>query len=255
MDIEKNDVDITKLFLWKGEVLLVDGLKNTVGTVYMRLVGDKDLNKARVFSLRRSAELRKELHTEGSDANVAFIQGATLTSGEALIAGIKLLNMSDYANEAKKMVLVKFPKELSSEASLEEQEEYQKKIDEFPTEFANLVAKEMDKLLKQEDKELEKLSDEELLAKYKLLMVNYICQEEMSEAFGDMCVFLGSYKDEDYKERLFDTFDEYENIASVIQEQLKSGYQQLELGMSELKKLPEVTPSPPLGESQEKIGE
>ena len=255
MDIEKNDVDILKLFLWEGEVVLVDQHQNEVGKVYMRLVGDKDLNKARVYSLRKSAELRNKLHTEGSDEHTAFIKGVTLNSKESLIAGVKLLEMGELSNDARRNALVKFPVEPDSDASLEEQEKYQKKVDEFPEKFSELVAKELEKLLKSEDKRLDKFSDKELQDLYRALTINYVCQEEMGRRFADMCVFLGTYKDEDYKKKLFTTFTKFENVATEVRDQLTEGYQQLELGMTELKKLREATPSPPLGESPEEIGE
>jgi len=255
MDIERNDVDITKLFLWEGEVSIVDQHADEVKKVYMRLVGDKDLNKARVYSLRKSAELRTKLHTEGSDEYVAFIQGIALTSKESLIAGIKLLEMGDLSSDARRNALVKFPVEPSSDASLEEQEKYQKKVDKFPEKFSGLVAKELEKLLKAEDKRLAKFSDDELFELYKALTINYVCQEEMGRNFTDMCVFLGAYKGKDYKKKLFTSFSKYENISTDVREQLREGYQQLELGMSELKKLQEATPSPPLGVSQEGTGE
>lgn len=255
MDIEKNDVDITKLFLWEGEVDIVDQHQNEVGKVYMRLVGDKDLNKSRVYSLRKSAELRNKLHTEGSDEHTAFIKGITLNSKESLVAGVKLLEMADLSNDARRNALVKFPVEPDSDASLEEQEKYQKKVDEFPDKFSELVAKELEKLLKSEDKRLDKLSDKELQDLYQALTINYVCQEEMGRAFSDMCIFKGTYKDKEYKKKLFTTFTKYENIATEVRDQLREGYTQLELGMSELKKLQEATLSPPLGEFPEGIGE
>ena len=35
MDIEKNDIDLTKLFRWEGEVPIIDQHNNEVGIVYM----------------------------------------------------------------------------------------------------------------------------------------------------------------------------------------------------------------------------
>lgn len=59
MNAERNDVDIFRLFHWGKEVTIFDKYGNELTNVYMRLVGDAELNLARVFAIRRSAELRK----------------------------------------------------------------------------------------------------------------------------------------------------------------------------------------------------
>ncbi len=254
MDIEKNDVDISQLFLWKGEVPIVDELQKEVATVYMRVVGDKDLNKARIYSLRRSSELRAALNNKKSDEYHAFISNVKFTDRETMIAGVKLLMMGDFGSEARRNVVIKFPKEPKSDAALDEQEAYQKEIDDFPEHFGERVNDEIERLVKAEEKRIKKLSDDEVFDKYKKLTVNYICQEEMSRVFLDQCTFYATYKDSKYKKRYFKSFSSYEDIAPEVKDQLRQAYKNLELGMTELKKLPEATLLPQLGESQEEIG-
>jgi hypothetical protein len=254
MDIEKNDVDISQLFLWKGEVPIVDNQRKEVATVYMRVVGDKDLNKARIYSLRRSAELRAALNNKKSDEYHAFISNVKFTDRETMIAGVKLLMIGDFGSEARRNVIIKFPKEPTSDAALEEHEAYQKKVDEFPEHFGDQVNKEMERLIKVEEKRLKKLSDDKVFDEYKKLTVNYVCQEEMSRVFLDQCTFHATYMDSEYKKRYFKSFSLYEDISSEVKDQLRQAYKDLELGMTELKKLPEATLSPQLGESQEETG-
>lgn len=255
MDIEKNDVDISQLFLWRGKVPIVDQQQKEVATVYMRVVGDKDLSKARIHSLRQSAELRAVLNDTKSDEYHAFISGIKFTSRDSVIAGVKLLLLADLGSDARRNVIVKFPPEPDSDSSLEEHENYQKEVDLFPEEFGDRVDAELEKLLKVEEKRLKKLSDDDLFEEYKKLTINYICQEEMTRTFVDKSVFYATYKDENYKKRYFKTFTKYEDLATEVKNQLRDGYRNLELGMIELKKLPEAVLSPPLGESQGEIGE
>ncbi len=255
MDIEKNDVDISQLFLWRGEVPIVDQQQKEVATVYMRVVGDKDLSKARIHSLRQSAELRAVLNDTKSDEYHAFISGIKFTSRDSIVAGVKLLLLTDLGSDARRNVIVKFPSEPDSDASLEEHENYQLQVDLFPEEFGDNVDTELEKLLKIEEKRLKKLSDDDLFEEYKKLTINYICQEEMTRTFVDKSVFYATYKDEKYTKRYFRTFTKYEDLATEVKNQLRDGYRNLELGMTELKKLPEATLSPQLGESQVEIGE
>lgn len=255
MDIEKNDVDITKLFLWEGEVSILDQHATEVGQVYIRLIGDKDLNRARVHGLRQSANLREKLHDKKSEEYEAFVKGIETSDKDRLIAGIKLLGITELSQEARKNVILKLPAEPGSEASLEEHEKYQETIDEFPDDFGNLVEEELKKLVKVEEKRLSKLSKDELYKEYYDEVVNFLCQEEMGKTFLDMSVYLGTYKDKKYRKKLFKSFDAYENSAGELKDQLRDGYKEIELGITELKKLQEATASPPLGESQEEIGE
>jgi len=255
MDLEKNDVDLTQLFLWKGEVSIVDHRQKEVAKVYMRLVGDKDLNRARIYSLRQSTDLRTALHNKKTDEYQAFIQGIGVTGKASLEAGIKLLLIADLTNDARRNAIVKFPVEPSTDAPLEAHEKYQKEIDEFPKKFGQLVEKELKKLVDKEEKRLSKLSEEELRKEYIELSINYLCQEEMNRSFLDMCIYLGTYGDEKYRKRYFRSFDQYDNISPEVKDQLRDGYRNLELGMTELKKSPEATPLPQHGALQKETGE
>jgi hypothetical protein len=241
MDIEKSDVDLSKLFRWEGEVEIKDQKGDVATKVYMRIVGDKDLNQARVYALRQSADLRAKLRDKESDEYKAFIREALAADKENLLAGIKLLSMEEITRQARENVVVKFPKEPDTNASLEEQEKYQKTVDEFPEKFGDLVRKEAEKILKNLEKDLKKLSDEEIQNEYVSKTINYVCTQEMNRSFVDRCVFGATYRDSEFKEKYFLTFDNYENLATEVKEQLREGYQNLELGMQEIKKLPEAT--------------
>jgi hypothetical protein len=242
MEIEKNDIDLTKLFVWEKEVEILNPQGEAVKTVYMRLVGDKDLNRARVFSLRQSAELRELLMTEGSDEHEAFIAGIDYTEMENVRAGVKLLMLQDMVDVARRNVIVKYPKEPASDAPLAEHEAYQKAVDEFPKTWDADVEKEIDKLMKKEDRRLKKLEDDEMKKEYVTLMVNYVCQQEVNRRFMDMCVYYATYKTKEYKKLAFKSFDEYDNVATELKEQLRTAYEGFDLGMGELKKLQEATP-------------
>lgn len=255
MDIEKNDVDITKLFLWEGEVPITDQHSTEVGSVFMRLVGDKSINRARVYGLRQSGELRLKLLDKKSAEHRAYILELETSDRERLKAGVKLLQLMELSGVARKNVLVKLPPEPDSDAPLKEHEKYQKTIDEFPDKFGKLVEKELTKLLKVEEKRLDKLSDEEIYKEYLDMTIEYLCQEEMNRAFLDMNVYLGTYKDAKYRNRLFKSFDSYEDAAPELKVQLRAGYQDVELGMSELKKSRGATQSHQPGVSLEETGE
>lgn len=255
MDIEKNDIDLTKLFRWEGEIPITDQRGDEVGIVYIRLVGDKSINRARVYGLRQSAELRDKLKDKKSAEHKAYILKLDASDRDRLIAGVKLLRLIEFSGEARRNALVKLPPEPDSDASLEEHEEYQQTVDEFPRKFGEMVEVELQKLVKAEEKRLDKLPNEEIYREYMELTIDFLCQEEMNRGFLDMNVYLGTYKDAKYKKRLFRSFDDFDDAAVALKDQLREGYNGVELGMSELKKSLEATQSPQPGVSQEETGE
>ena len=149
--------------------------------------------------------------------------------------------MQDIVNEARKNAIVKYPKEPDTDAPLEEHEEYQRKVDAFPDKYDSLVGKESDKIMKREEKRFKKQSLKEQKKEYTDLMINYICQTEINKRFLDMCVYFSTYKDKKFKVQAFENFDDYDNSSGELKDQLRNSYEQLDMGMGDIKKLQEAT--------------
>lgn len=240
--IDRNDVDITQLFLWKKEIQIEDTLNNIVATVYLRLVGDEDIGKARAYSFRKSAELRGKLKTQGTDEYEAFMNtDVDFQETEALINAVVFLKASELAEQAKNNVVLPEPNEPKDNANLEQMEEYQRLIDEYPQKYSDAVQKEMDKVLKKELENHAKLSRVELEKMYKDRIINRLCTEEVNKAFYEMVVYLATFLDENHTKKAFKTLDAFKNSSPVLKKRLTEEYQSLELGMDFLKKSLGVT--------------
>lgn len=234
-DIDKNDVDVLALFNWKKPVVIKNGDKEV--TIHMRVVGDNDLQRARVYAFRKSAELRNKLKTEGTDERVAFLQELeSFTEKSLLVETILLLNMSEFRTKALRDVEVPLPQEPSSTASTEEQETYQRLVDEYPAKFADAVADHMETLVKKEREKLDGLSHNKLYAKYEKLLIDQLCTDELNRAYYSRLAYHACYVDEDCKYNLFETFEEFDNTPPMLKEYLVDEYQKLELGLDKLKK-------------------
>jgi hypothetical protein len=57
-----------------------------------------------------------------------------------------------------------------------------------------------------------------------------------------MQVYLGCFKDDEYKEHFFEKFEDYENLLSEQKALIRQAYNSLNIGTDDLKKLREVTP-------------
>lgn len=241
---EKNDVDITQLFRYKKEVLVLDTLTGDSATFYLRLIGDADLAKARVFGLRKSGKLRRELRTPGDDMRNAFVNEIPeFQDKNTLISAVIILNIGEIQRQAINNIDVPEPTSPKSDAPLENLEKYQTEVDAYTSKYAKELNKEMTKIRKSETKRLEKLEEQELYNIYESLVIDQLCSGEMSQNYYQMCVYLATYKDSKYKELAFSSFDDFDNAAPRLKERLIDEYRLLEVGMFELKKLPDAMES------------
>jgi hypothetical protein len=234
--IEQNDVDVSKLFNWGREAQLVDNNGKFLQSVYIRLVGDADLNRARVWALRDSSDLRSDLKKKGSDKRRAFIQESDTLEKDRLVELVVFLHGKELTKEIIQDIDVPIPTPPKGDATLEEQEEYQKLIDAYPEERQKLIREKLEKRTQRERERVEKLSKKEVYKEYQELMINTLCEDLMNRRFIEYCVFFGTYEDEDYQNRLFEDFEKFDNLPPEIKHQLKVHYKSLDISVENLKK-------------------
>jgi len=236
MAVEKNDVNISQLFSWSKESAIADSHGNILTKIWIRLVGDADLNRARVFALRKSAELRAKLKDKNSDESMAFIQDLDIVDKSKIVDIVVGLSLRDFSREAYREVDIPIPVEPDSDASLEKQEKFQKEIDAYPKKREDAIRKYLKKKVDKLTEEYNNLSNEELQKKYESLMINELCEQESFKKFKEMSVYFSIYKDKNFKTRLFKDFDEFDNLAPEIKNKIINEYTSLELDTDTLKK-------------------
>jgi len=241
MIIEKNDVSLAKLFNWGKKFSITDKYDNPLVDVYVRLVGDAELNQCRVKAIRASRELREKLKTEGSDERMVFMPDFDAMQDKEIAELIVLNSVKEIVQEANKAVDIPLPIEPNSEASLERQEQYQKEIDDYPTKRQEVVNA---YVMGRANDLIEKFSAENrsyLVKECERQIIMARCEEEMIKRFSEWCSFFGTYADENFKVRYFTSFEDFLTLPTEIQSQFISAYQSLDINAIELKKLPEVT--------------
>lgn len=238
--VDKNDVDISKLFNWGQKFNIKDRFGNDALDVYVRIIGDAELNRARVYALRSSSELRLKLRDKDSDDRVAFIPHPSTMTKDDLITALVLFHSKTLTLQALRDIKMNLPVEPLSDSTLEEREEYQKEIDEFPVKREEKIREYVEKRIDEEKKVLEKKNKEKLYEEYEKFLIDQICEGQMIDKFREACAFYGTYKDSRQKERLFKSMEEFNDIPKEIKDQLVEFYLALEIGGEELKKLQEA---------------
>jgi hypothetical protein len=235
MIVEKNDTDISPLFTWGKEFKIFDVTGKEIKRVYLRVVGDAEINRSRVFALRKSAELRSKLRDENSDERFAFIPDKSLVDKDKLIELIIFYTTRETTRTAMKNIKIPFPKEPKSNAPLEQVEEYQKEIDEYPLKRDAAIKAQVYKINDVTRKVLQTYDIDRLYKEFESALINEICEEEMIKRFTESCAYYGSYKDPQFKERLFNSYEEFDNNPSEIKKQFVEYYTTLDLSGDYLK--------------------
>ena len=241
MSVEKNDVDVSRLFTWGTMFELVGPDDEVESLVYMRLVGDEDLNKARVYALRKSAETRHKMKDETSDEHLAYIPRKEDLEAGSLVDLVALFSTREITRKAVKEVVVTVPRHPDDDAPLEEMEKYQTAVDAHAIE---LEAKRLEYITGAIEKikvELVKLSSEELYKSYVSSIIDEFCEQASMKAFREATTFYGTFADNKFTDRYFTTMEGLTNLVPETKAQFISAYQSLEVSGEELKKLREVT--------------
>jgi len=231
--VEKNDIDVSKLFEW-GKKFTITWRSKSIDA-HIRLVGDAELNRSRVFALRNSAEYRRKLLDYNSEERLANIPDYQATTKEALVEALLLYSKEDFTSDAINNVEIKLPKELPSDATLEQQEKHQKEVDEFPEKRNKAILDYIAKKFEDKKNELNKLSRKDLYDKFVIAAINEVCRNEFLKAFRSMCTYFGCYKDEEFKTRLFNSYEEFDNLPTEVKASLVEKYISLEVSVEDLK--------------------
>jgi len=166
MDAERNEVAINKLFDW-GRVFELDLGNNEYLYVYMRILGDADLNKARVYALRESAKLRRALRDPESDEYLISVKDKEDLTKDDLVNYNIIFSARELTQSLWKNVKVPYPKQPKSDAPLEEMEKYQQEVDDFPKKRETAISEAMKKEESKLRKELESKNLDELYIMYR----------------------------------------------------------------------------------------
>lgn len=239
---------LSSLLKWKKSVVLRDEkglvIKDDQGNpiiVFMRVIGDKDLeessSKARFASATKRAALAHE-DSEEYVSNVALFNTATREQClEMTIQG----RSANWTAEAMSNVTVPDLPKLEEVArdpdapTLEELEKFDKLIEETENSYQKSLEEYVQLQETTTRTELVDKTDEELreLAKQQVIIVLSI--QAYLDTFIDEKTWRSVYQDDAYVIREFSGIGEFQNLNAHIKEQLREEYRKLESGFDGIK--------------------
>jgi len=236
-------MDLQQLFRWTGELEILDGNNEVVVLngkpliLYQRVIGDADLAIARKHGLKASKSLRGKLRDKTTDEHIAMLPSYEDAPDQVLrnmalyTEALDLRRRAmDLAEEPRK------PVKLHSEATLEDQENYEAAMDKYYVDKEELVTEKMKELTTAREAELQTLGKEALVEQFLNSAINSICQRQMLDTFNSRCAYLGTYRGKRMKALAFNDYGSFDNSAPELKSQIIAGYLRLEVGGESIKK-------------------
>jgi len=231
-------MDISKLFLWKKEVVIKDKEGNPVRDadnnpliLHMRIIGDNDSDSAKKFALRESKKLRVKYRAVKEEVIPDLI---SLTLDE--LASLQILNeASTLYKQAERETEIKYPS-TSDSLDLEDQENYNEAIETYFDKLITAIDAHAQELINAQKQYYMSLSKEDLLSKVETSYISKIVEQEMGKLYTDAIMYYAVYNDLECTERTFESIYDVMNSSSILKEQLYAEYANLSIRDTDLKK-------------------
>lgn len=227
--------DLVNLFKWHTKVDIKDRDGSVATTMYVRLVGDVDYNQAQQNGLVASRKLRKLLrNTTSADYQALFLDIDERKKTD-LVFGILLAEISNFRDAAVTELGDDIFDTKLPDDTLEDREKQQEAEENFVQEKTDKLRAKMEEKSLERKVELEKLAIGELRTIFVEASTNYRCLEEFGVVFKDYCIFVGTYVDSNFKNKVFSDFSEFRNASPNLKRQLTDAYLKLEISGEQLK--------------------
>lgn len=231
-------MDISKLFKWKSTYVIKDSnkqplldLEGNIITVYLRVIGDNDLDRAKKYSLRQSRKLRSEYRQDPQQVLPDFYE----YSNDQLATLIILNEATDVYKQAEKDTEIKYPHQKET-VFLEDAEEYEAQMSEYFDLLLEKIEENAKKALEVRYEYYRKMDTNVLTERAQHTYINKIIEGDMAKIYNDAILFYAVYTDEEYKEKAFSSVEDVRNSSPSLKEQLYKEYTKLVLKDTELKK-------------------
>lgn len=235
-------VSLTDLFLYKKEVEILNPTTGKpVKKVWVRVLGDYDLNQAYKASRIASANKRKALRDPESDDYKDEVLGINDLPRETHIELIKTARMNNFISEAQSAVERPELPELEEiavdpdAANLEDLEKLDSAEDKVEKLYKEKLQEYVDAKTLELTKTLEALPDNELLKLAQVEVSNVIPFSVFMEELSNYKVLFGTFQDKACKSHEFVSKEDYQNLPRPIKDQLITAISELEISGEDIK--------------------
>jgi len=239
---------LTNLLKYKKEIIVRDE-KGSIARdeegkpvmVYMRVIGDKDLEEAQTTGRIASAQRRAALFDTESQDHLINVKIFNDAGPEECRATIVQASATGWSSEA--YVVVELPElprieEIAKDPdapTLEELEKLDKAISDVNLDYKEKVTEYIQTRLTELQTELEDKPVEELRERAKTGIIILLSIETYLNVVRDEKVWRSVYQDSSYSLKEFSSIEEFNNLHIKLKDQLRDEYENLEAGLDNVK--------------------
>lgn len=232
---------LADLFRYKTKIHIKDQSGKTKATVWLRIIGDEDLNNcyklARIASSKRRKLLRQETTLEYLD-EVAPVEEMEIEELRKIVRQSKetefiaesyvTINREDLPKIEDIAVEPDAP-------TLEEQEMLDGRLLEIELAYQNALKQYVQDRLEAFDAELVQMPREEMEVLTKKALSNILPLRTFADELAAQKIFHATYQDEACTKREFASVDDFKEAHRFVKEQLLEAYNELELAIDDIK--------------------
>lgn len=232
---------LADLFKYKTKVQIKGQDGSTKATVWLRVIGDEDLNNCYKLARIASAQRRKLLRQENSPEYLDEIAPIEEMEDEDLRKIVRQSKETEFTSEAYVMVNREdLPKieDIAVEPdapSLEEQEILDGKLLEIEMSYQTALKQYVQDRLEAFDAELSQMSKEDTVVLAKKALANILPLRTFADELIAQKIFHATYQDEPCTKREFRSVDEFKEAHRFVKEQLIEAYNTVELATDDIK--------------------
>jgi hypothetical protein len=230
------------LLLYKKEIEIINPITNKpIKKVWVRVLGDFELNKAYKASRVASAIKRAALRDTESDEYKDEVLGVVDLNYEEQIDLVKTSRTSNLITEAQSVVvrpnLPELPEITSNPdaPTLENLEELDKQESSDEEKYKKNIQEYIDVKLLEIDAELRSLPQDKLIEVAKYEVSNVLPFATFIEELNTYKAFYGTFQDKACKLPEFEDINEYRNLPKAIKDKIIEAISSLELSGEEVK--------------------
>jgi hypothetical protein len=233
---------LSDLLAYKEEIEIINPKTGKpVKKVWVRILGDYDLQRAYKSSRIASSKKRQALRDPNSDDyqdEVLGVYDLTRTEKEDLVRTAQINNIISEAQMAVERSELPKIEEIAIDGdapTLEDLEELDKRESLDDEEYKKKLENYIDTKTIELDAQLKIMSDEDLTQKAMFEVSNIVPFSVFLAELDDYKLYYGVFKDRTCKDKEFESLEDIKNLPSDIKGQILKVLAKLELGQEEIK--------------------
>lgn len=232
---------LSQLLRWHKEVVLSDPSGKEVQKVYVRIISDADLEDsyraARVASAEKRARLRDVDSNDFKDEILAFGEASEQQCKDIINTARSHTWLSQAQSTVVRGELVKISEiaidpDAPTLEELERLDQENKKVDD---QYAKDIEDYIEVKRKELEAELNNLTLNEIRSVAQAELIVLLPLTSFLNELNDQKTWRSVYTDKEFKERGFDSVDDFREMLLPLREQLINAYVELEEGAGDLK--------------------